>query len=115
MKLRLLGNSVRMRMSQSEVEKLATSGFVQDSVEFSPTPLVYILHSSKESTHLEISFQNGWITITVPEEQIRKWASGSAVGIEGAFGGVSVLIEKDWPCLHVDDADNKDTFPRPTA
>jgi hypothetical protein len=100
-------------LSQSEVEKLAKSGLVEDSVEFVPNPLVYMVHATKESNQIEVSFRNGWITIGIPEKMTKEWAAGDQVGLEGAFRGVTVLIEKDWACLHADEAANEDTFARP--
>ncbi len=115
MKLRLLGNTVRLRMARSEVEQLTESGIVEEAVEFLPHPLVYMIHISKENNQIEASFLNGWITISVPEKIAREWAAGNEVGIRGSFRGVSVLIEKDWNCLHGDEPQNQDRFPRPAA
>ena len=115
MKLRLLSNTVRLRMSQSEVQTLTESGIVEESVDFAPNPLVYMIHASKDNDHIEASFLNGWITISVPESAVQEWARGSEVGMKGTFRGVSVLIEKDWSCLHGSESENEDKFPRPDA
>jgi hypothetical protein len=100
-------------MGPSEVEQLAASGLVEDAVEFVPNPLVYMVHSSKDAKQLEITFLNGWVTVTLPADQARKWVTSDEVGIEGIFRGISVLVEKDWPCVHSNAGDNDDTFPRP--
>jgi hypothetical protein len=102
-------------MTPGDVEQLAESGLVEDAVEFLPNPLVYMVHCSKESTQVEVSFRNGWVTVTLPEDRARTWAASDDVGIEGTFRGISVLIEKDWACLHSDDDKNKGTFPHPSA
>jgi hypothetical protein len=115
MKLRLLGNTVRLRMSQTEVATLATSGIVEDCVDFAPNPLVYMIHASKDCTQIEVSFLNGWITISVPEEATKQWAAGSEVGMKGSTRSVSILIEKDWSCRHAEEGANEDSFPRPTT
>lgn len=106
---------MRVRLTQSEVEQLSKSGLVEDSVEFVPNPLVYMVHSSKDSSEMEVLFLNSWITVTVPEDQIQKWSSGGDVGIVGCFRGIAILIEKDWSCLHGDETANEDTFPHPNA
>jgi hypothetical protein len=115
MKLRLMGNTVRLRMSQSEVETLTETGIVEESADFVPNPLVYMIHASKDRGQIEVSFLNGWITISVPEKATKEWAAGSEVGMKGSFRGVSVLIEKDWSCLHGDESEDQDRFPRPNA
>jgi len=104
-----------LRLSQSEVEKLANTGLVDDSVDFVPNPLIYTVHSSTESSEINVSFRNGWITVGIPEATTKQWADSNETGIEGAFRGISILIEKDWACLHADDRENEDTFPRPAS
>jgi hypothetical protein len=112
MKLRLLGNSVRLRLSRSEVETLAETGLIEETVDLVPNPLVYMIHASKDCRNIQVSFLNGWITITAPEHTVNAWASGPDVGITGSHRNVAVLIEKDWNCLHATEAENEDTFPR---
>jgi hypothetical protein len=59
--------------------------------------------------------------VRLPEDRIREWATGSEVGIEaeqpaGSTSTLRILIEKDFKCLHQDDAnENNDTFPNPAA
>lgn len=116
MKLRLRHNSIRMRLSRSELESFKESGLAEDSVEFPSTPLVYILNSSDECKEIQASFNNGWITVNVPAAMGRKWAESDQVGIENKYRGISILIEKDWACLERrpgDEEENTDTFPRP--
>jgi hypothetical protein len=49
MKLRLQGNSVRLRLTRSEVERLRETGLVEESIEFgSGESLVYRLQSRRE-------------------------------------------------------------------
>jgi hypothetical protein len=113
MKLRLLGNAVRLRLAKSEVEQLVEVGIVEESVDFLPKPLVYIILASQDGSQIEATFLNGWITISVPEKAIHEWASGNEVGMKGTFRGVSVLIEKDWSCMHGEEGENQDRFARP--
>ncbi len=113
MKLRLRGNTMRVRLSQSEVEQLEKAGLVEDSVDFTPQPLIYLVHASEDCKQMDVSFLNGWLTLSLPVVKMKKWATSSEVGMEGTCRGVSVLIEKDFACLHAEDAENGDTFPRP--
>jgi len=115
MKLRLRGNSLRLRLSQSEVETLTSSGLLEESVEFTPNPLVYMVYASKDCTDIQVSFLNGWITVAVPEDRLKSWASSDTVGMEAAHGGILVLIEKDFACAHRDAAENEDAFPHPAS
>jgi hypothetical protein len=51
----------------------------------------------------------------------RRWAEGAEVSLEGSVAGaggrgaVSVLIEKDFQCLHGSPEDQADCFPNPRA
>jgi hypothetical protein len=115
MKLRLKGDTVRLRLSQSEVAQLAETGMVEDSVNFAPNPLVYLIHASEDCKQLEVSFLNGWLTLSLPVDKMKEWACGSQVGLEGSCRGVAISIEKDWACQHADDSENQDSFPRPAS
>jgi hypothetical protein len=113
MKLRLRHNSLRLRVGRSELASFLESGIVEDSVDFPSIPLVYILHSSDECKEMQATFNNGWITVSVPMEQGRAWAEGDQVGLENKYRGISILVEKDWECVRPSGEDNEDTFPHP--
>ena len=110
MKLRLRQNSVRLRLSRGEVKALAETGLVEESLDFIPQPLVYILHLSNEINEMQVAFTNGWLTVTAPELLAQTWADSDQVGMESEFHGVKVLVEKDWPCSHSTDEENEGTF-----
>ena len=60
MKLRLQGNSVRLRLTRSEVERLRETGLVEESIEFgSGELLVYRLQSRREPGSVEATFRAG--------------------------------------------------------
>ena len=66
MKLRLQGNSVRLRLTRSEVERLRETGLVEESIEFdSGESLVYRLQSRREPGPVEANFRQVVITVTV--------------------------------------------------
>jgi hypothetical protein len=115
MKMRLQGNSVRLRLSKKEVESLAKKGMVEEVIEFTPNPLVYLIHASRESSQIEASFRNGWVTVSVPWEKAKQWAANDELEMEGICRGISVLIEKDWGCVHEDAEENEDKFPPPAS
>jgi hypothetical protein len=111
MKLRLANNSVRLRLTRSEVDQFLDTGLAEEAVDFPNTPLVFMLHSSSDCRSMQATFVNGWITVTVPDAAGKTWAGSDQVGMEGSHHGVSILIEKDWQCLHA--AGDEDAFPRP--
>lgn len=122
MKLRIRGNSIRLRLGQSEVAQLAETGRVNDFVRFSAVPesrLTYTLQSSSSAPAISASLSGGEMTITVPEGQAREWADTDLVGLEHAqpIDGeecLSIVIEKDFQCLaRQRNEDQSDNFPNP--
>lgn len=118
MKLRVRHNSLRLRLTRREVDQLIETGLVEETVEFTPRPLVYMLHASQACSEIQASFVNGWITVSVPGAMAKDWASSEQVGLQATHRDVAILIEKDWSCLHAASEnngsdENEDTFPHP--
>jgi hypothetical protein len=103
MKIRIRGNSVRIRLSKSEVTRFAKEGYVEERTEFVNSALVYVVKSSEEAT-LSAGFANGSITLYVPATMLQQWASTDLVGLDynmplpdGKY--LYLLIEKDFKCI----------------
>lgn len=123
MKLRIRGNSLRLRLAKSEVTQLLESSRVADHVSLSLSDqwdrLSYAVEHSDQTTAIGISHIGNEIRVEIPTREVRKWASGELVGMYGVvpvFGGqtLSLVVEKDFACLDKSDADNLDTFPNPS-
>lgn len=116
MKIRIRGNSIRLRLLKGEVARLAETGEVSESTDFGGgIKFTYRLTADAEAEFVTASFSKGVISVLVPSETAREWVeSDEQVGIEAESNGVSVLIEKDFACLtREDDPDNLDAFPNP--
>src|ERR1700722_7044107 len=104
MKLRIKGNSIRLRLGQSEVQRLAINGIIQESTIFGPSAdhhLVYALCASLEEWGVSASFAGRRLVISVPGSEIHKWATTDQVGISalqqtGDENELRILIEKDF-------------------
>jgi hypothetical protein len=115
MKLRLHAGSLRLRLSQSEVAQLASTGKVEDSVEFSPgSRLLYALETGS-APELTATFDNANIRVTVPAPAAKRWTDSDETGIQALTGKLKVLIEKDFQCLHREPEPGEDPFPNPLA
>lgn len=113
MKLRIRGNSIRFRLTKSEVERLATERLVEEVVHFSPQNFSYAIEQSSMPS-LRASFENGKLTVFVPPETARQWAESEQVGLEGGDGELRILLEKDFVCLtRREGEDESDNFPHP--
>lgn len=91
------GNTVRLRLTQSEVAKFDETGSVEETVEFPSGNLIYEL---RRGLAYFADFQDRKLTVTVPESQARLWVESSQVGMEAQAGTVDLLIEKDFQCVH---------------
>lgn len=118
MKLRLHGNSLRLRLSQAEVAQFSKTGYVEQSVEFGPgSSLCYILESSSKIASPKAVFENGELRVQISCAAAKEWATTDRVGISGQQSldngkPLSILIEKDFKCLHGDES-NVDAYPNP--
>lgn len=87
MKLRLQGNSVRLRLARSEVERLRETGLVEESVDFGGGDLLaYRLQSRLEQGPVETAFGQGIITVSVSKEAAQAWAGSDEVGLYAQSG-----------------------------
>jgi NOL1/NOP2/fmu family ribosome biogenesis protein len=120
MKLRIRGDSLRLRLTQVEVAALAERGRVEESIGFAAGErLTYAIACG--GTALGAKLTPSGIEVTVPAERLRSWAAGDDVGLEGTQDAgegriLRILVEKDFACLkqrpHEDD---KDAFPNPNT
>lgn len=123
MKLRLRGNSVRLRLTQAEVKALEHDLSAEGAVIFGPAGqprLVYRVEASaveRPAVSMSVSGLETLVKITLPHPQVAVWANGSEVGIyfEEPWG-LKVAIEKDFRCLNEKrDEDESDNFDHPNA
>jgi hypothetical protein len=116
MKLRIKGNSLRLRLTQSEVSLLFSDGKVEESVEFGtgPSSLVYRVETIDNAQDVSASFENGRLNVFIPKRLAPEWAATEKVSIERADTVPSILIEKDFACLTPRPSeDESDMFPNP--
>jgi hypothetical protein len=122
MKLRIKGNSIRLRLGQSEVRRLTMQGTVEESVVFGPSNkerLSYVLCASSESPVVSARMSDGRIVIRVPSTMIHQWASTAQVSLHalqcnGDDDALSILIEKDFECIDAPSGESQeDAFPNP--
>jgi hypothetical protein len=121
MKIRLQANSVRIRLTQSEVRRIADGGVVEETTAFSP--LAKLCVRVEPSPHVQkpiATFENQNLTLRLQLKEAREWAESEQVGIEaeqpigdGAF--LRILVEKDFQCLHPRADEISEAFPNPQA
>jgi len=123
MKLRILGNSLRLRVTRSELAQLQAGGRIEDCVRFSTAPdasLIYALAIASSDVAVCVEYAPQHVTIVLNEAQLRSWSQPGEVGIytsvdNGSDKGLQLTIEKDFACLDRSHVSNSDTFPNPHA
>ena len=119
MKLRIKGDSLRLRLAQGEMRALAEQGEVEDRVSFpGGAALRYRLRIDRSSDEISSRYDSNLIEVLVPEAQARRWCDTDLVTLSAseAIGtaALRIVLEKDWACLAPREAeDESDNFPHP--
>ena len=120
MKLRINGNSLRLRVSRSELTRLMQTGRLEETIRFAPqkdATLTYALEQSADHDAMTVRWRPQQVAVLLPHEEARKWSEGDQVGLyrDCHVGDeiLALLVEKDFACLDGTEADNEDTFPNP--
>ncbi len=118
MKLRIKGNSIRLRLSKSEVEKFPDTKYIEECTSFGNNFFVYALKCKNDSKELSADFKDGKITVFIPEIFIKDWAVNNVVGFNSQIEtrnpeGLNILVEKDFKCLDETEEDQSDNYENP--
>jgi hypothetical protein len=119
MKLRIRGNSVRVRLSRSEVDQFCKDGYLEETTEFGTGSLIYALKRKDGITDLSADMSDSKITMFVPTDITKVWAGNEIVGYDNNvdLGGgkqLYLLLEKDFKCIDAPpNEDQSDNFENP--
>jgi hypothetical protein len=120
MKLRIKGNTLRLRLTQSELARFDEEGRVEETVVFAPgAALHYAIEAREGIAEPRADYDDGRVRIAVPVPLARRWITTDDAGFEveqpnGSDEPLRILVEKDFACLHRDSED-ADVFPNPAA
>jgi len=112
MKIRILNNTIRYRLTRSEVTTLGETGMIEAQTSFTGNSLHYAIEQYSEQ-QLRVTFKANRITLYMPKQMIDELQNSSQVGFEDTTGPVSILIEKDFVCLDNRAEDQSDNYPNP--
>lgn len=123
MKLRIRGNSIRLRLLQSEVASLSETKRLSETISFGPgtnETLTYAVQISETAKAVSAGMCENEVCIILPKITAKEWIDSEQIGVAASFfngeEGVEILVEKDFVCLtRTDDPDNVDAFPNPDA
>lgn len=123
MKIRIKGNSLRLRLLRSEVARFLAGDCLEETIHFTQErsgKFTYTLQGDPAVNLPTVEYIGSSVTILIPADQANTWGLSDHVGIAesislGEFGTLALLIEKDFACLDRSEEDNKDTFANPNA
>lgn len=123
MKMRIRGNSLRLRLQRKEVQEFAEKGRVEEVIRFDGrNSLTYVLESTGGNESILAVMEGAMIRVKIPMELARHWASSDEVGMTGeqtlpTGETLHLLIEKDLQCLKPRTSgyheDESDAYPNP--
>ena len=100
MKLRIRGNSLTLRVSKTELAKLAEAGKIEDTIPFSSEQSLRYGIEVRPTGAVTAAFAGAEILVTLPKARLDLWLRPAEVSVEGSqpIGGGKVLqivLEKD--------------------
>jgi len=112
MKIRFKGNSLRYRLTKSEVAKLLSAGFLEEHTAFAGKTLTYAIVTANDNK-LSADYIADRIVLSLPAAMIDELNNTDKAGYEDHTGPVSILIEKDFVCVDKVEEDQSDNYPNP--
>ena len=120
MKIRIKGNSIRFRLTKSEVSVFSDEGYYCEETKFGDRSFRYCLIASDKEEYLRATFIEHTISFHVPKGFADRWAGNDEVGIKHMQilddgTELFLLLEKDFVCLDETFEDQSDNYPNPRA
>ena len=106
MKLRISGNSLRLRLTDSDLEAMRRDGRIECWTGFGPgRRFVYALETSGDSESLFAEFEQDALTVTMPLQWVEEWRHDEEYfeAMQPIDGDqhLHLLVEKDLACAHL--------------
>ena len=121
MKLRLLDDSIRLRLSRGDVDAANQQGIVEARTRFPDGSVFrFALEALPAGAAASAAFEGDRLIVRLPAAEISAWAADdAAVSLHGELplpqgDALRLLVEKDFQCITArDDEDQSDLFVNP--
>ena len=120
MKIRIKGNTVRIRLSKTEVEKFGNEGYLEEHTVFGNGSFIYALRSGSVA-EMTADIEGSKITMTIPDTMRTEWTSTEKVGYGHTIStkngsSLYLLLEKDFKCTDPSvNEDQSDNYEHPNS
>jgi len=120
MKIRIKGNSLRLRLTKTEVTKFKSSGIIAEETHVLGGVFLYKLLRDEKASELNASWIGSGFQVSVPVSLANQWTDSDEVGfqhIQILPDGTELflLVEKDFVCIDNTFEDQSDNYPNPNA
>jgi hypothetical protein len=120
MKIRIKGNSIRLRLTKTEVDTFGNTGMFTETTQMLGGEFQYKLLSTDQYSTLAARWFDGVIEVYMPSAIAKQWVESDEVGFQHKLplpqgGELFLLIEKDFVCLDNTFEDQSDNYPNPNA
>lgn len=116
MKIRIKGNSIRLRLTKTDVADLKEKGMVREETVFSfEAVFSYALFVDADSEEINAKFKDNCVTVFLPEKEAAILTDSEEITVKnsqynGSADGLFILIEKDLQCLDEISEDQNDMY-----
>jgi hypothetical protein len=120
MKVRIKGNSIRLRLSKTDVTQLCHTGLVHEATQIGTATFHYELKVAAAVAELDASYSEGTITVYISSNLIVGWDDNNTIGFShhkpmDGEGTLFLLVEKDFKCIDAEVLeDQSDNYEHPT-
>lgn len=118
MKIRIKENSIRLRLTKSEVETFCKEGNYSETTVIGNRSLTYALVAKEDIAMLEADFEGNIITVYITIKAKETWFDSDIISYSNrenisANGELAILVEKDFTCMDETIEDQSDNYPNP--
>lgn len=118
MKLRIKGNSLRIRLNKTEVSTIETTGYLQEETWLGNNCFVYALQRVDEGDTLTAALEENKMIMYVPAALTKDWPANDIIGFDAHIPLANnktlyLLLEKDFICLDETTEDQSDNYENP--
>ncbi|WP_026915826.1 DUF7009 family protein [Christiangramia portivictoriae] len=117
MKIRIRGNSVRFRLTKTEVEQLCQERSIEERTNFTTQDFIYEVKAT-EIDELNIQFDSNKISLQISNALLKNWDTDQRIGFSHTISttngkSIDLLLEKDFTCLEDRGEDESENYPNP--
>ena len=119
MKLRIKDNSIRLRLTKSEVAELANKCIFESHINFGNDIRMTYSITKWDADNIDVKYEPNKIEVRIPKSEIDNWANTSLISMESIQQiqegpDLKILVEKDFACLtEREGEDESDAYPNP--